>query len=305
MTPLRLACFGISVLLAGGLSGCASEGELDEGLEDELDAEIDPDAEATIAGPAFPGENGRVCVASSYNCRFRVGGSRVETATGSDSWGIEPGASIRDGNGRPLLLERRTRMTFNYGQTRALAGKAHALALSTSNHSAGWYPIDHIKGETSFREHMGEVNAMDPGLGKLGCYQVRNSHDPAIELRKVVYDSQVGDAGHERAGDYLSLLRRNGLRSANLLFSVPGFGLGGATTDHFPAGTRFQRVDVPTRTGNPSITIPLWTRNAATGAFTQRNGSLLFLYGYVRAEDGVRRFGWMATEALTGSSDCP
>jgi hypothetical protein len=44
---------------------------------------------------------------------------------------------------------------------------------------------------------------------------------------------------------------------------VPGFGLGGASTDHFPAGTRFHRVRVPTSTGRPSITIPLWVKDQA------------------------------------------
>ena len=48
-----------------------------------------------------------------------------------------------------------------------------------------------------------------------------------LELKKVVYDSKVGSAGHERAGDYLPLLRASGQRSANLCFNVPGFALGG------------------------------------------------------------------------------
>jgi len=99
-----------------------------------------------------------------------------------------------------LLTESGSRLTFNYGQTRALAGKAHALALSTSNHSSGWYPFDHILGETSFRARVGNVDAQDPGLGKMACYQIRNSHDPDLELKKVVFDSMVGPDGHERAG---------------------------------------------------------------------------------------------------------
>jgi hypothetical protein len=139
----------------------------------------------------------------------------VTTAAGDDSWGIAPGASVRDGKGDVLATETGSRLTFNYGQTRALAGKAHALALTTSNSSAGWYPIDHILGETSFRARMGEVNAKDPGIGKMACYQVRNSHDPVLELKKVVFDSMVGPDGHERAGDYLPLVRANGRRSVN------------------------------------------------------------------------------------------
>ena len=65
---------------------------------------------------------------------------------------------------------------------------------------------------------------------------------------------------------------------------------GGATTDHFVAGVKFQRVTVPTASGRPSISIPLWVMDSAQRYRTQR-GSLRFLYGYVTAADGVRRFG--------------
>ncbi|MEO8703612.1 MAG: hypothetical protein ABI867_26420, partial [Kofleriaceae bacterium] len=252
------------------------------------------------AQPLVAGANGSHCIASPFNCRFRAGGSRVETAAGADSWAVDTGASARDGNGEVMAKQTASRMTFNYGQTRFLAGKSHALALSTSNGSAGWYPIDHIKGERSFRVHNGEVNAKDPGRGPMACYEIRNSHDRNIELRKVVYDSH---ASHERAGDYLALVRANGKRSANLIFSVPGFGLGGATTDHFPAGTRFQRVEVPTNTGKPSITVPLFVKDG-NGRYRRHLGNLRFFYGFVRASDGVKRFGWMAEDALTVSSGC-
>lgn len=254
------------------------------------------------------GVNGTACTESPYNCKLRAsGGSRVTTASGLDSWGIELGASVRDGNGTVLITQTSSdpspRMTFNYGQTRALAGKAHALALTTSNGSAGWYPIDHILGETSFRNQVGEVNAKDPGQGSMACYEIANTSDPTLELKKVVYDSQEPITGHERAGDYLPLVRNNGRRSANLVFSVPGFSLGGATIDHFPAGTRYQRVSVPTDSGLPSITIPLWVQDA-NGKFRQQSGTMRFLYGYVRAADGTKRFGWMAQDALTVSSGC-
>jgi hypothetical protein len=285
----------VCVLLA--LMGCATgdePGDQDGDLIDTAGFE---------AGALVSGVNGTECIASPFNCRFRDGSSRVLTAGGDDSWGISPGASVRDGNGDVLFPESGSRLTFNFGQTRLLAGKAHALALTTSNSSAGWYPIERILGETSFRAHNGEVNAKDPGRGDMACYAVRNSHDPSIELKKVVHDSMVGIDGHERAGDYLPLVRANGRRSVNLIFSVPGFGLGGATTDHFPAGTKFQRVSVPTDSGLPSITIPLWVQDG-NGRFLVHSGDLRFLYGYVRASDGVKRFGWMAQDALEVSSGC-
>jgi hypothetical protein len=283
---------------------------LDEDLIDTAAAVVDENsddkADDYASLTAYAGTNGSNCKASPYNCSFRAAGlgPRVMTKGGKDSWGITPGASVRDGNGNPMATETRTRLTFNYGQTRFLAGKAHALALSTSNGSAGWYPIDHILGETSFREEMGEVNAKDPGQGKMACYQVRNGHDTGKELKKVVYDSRVGPNGHERAGDYMPLVRKNGARSINLIFMVPGFLLGGASTDHFPAGTKFRRVGVPTDAGPPSISIPLWVQDSA-GRYRKRSGSMRFFYGYVRAADGARRFGWMAQDSLQVSEGCP
>jgi hypothetical protein len=290
------------------LAGCTVGAEQGEGLElpGDLPGELDDGAEVidtSVATQAITGVNGDHCAASPFNCRFREGGSRVETAGGETSWGIEPGASIRDGNGEAMFVQAGSRLTFNFGQTRLLAGKAHALALTTSNSSAGWYPIDRILGETSFRAHNGEVNAKDPGQGNMACYVVRNSHDASIELKKVVFDTDATIDQHERAGDYLPLVRANGRRSVNLIFSVPGFGLGGATTDHFPAGTKFQRVEVPTTSGAPSIVIPLWVQDSA-GRFRQQSGSMRFLYGYVRAADGVKRFGWIAQDAVTPSSGC-
>jgi hypothetical protein len=264
----------------------------------------DGDDDGAFEAALVKGENGDQCTASPFNCRFRAGSSRVLTAGGDDSWGIAPGASVRDGNGDVLATETGARLTFNFGQTRALAGKAHALALTTSNSSAGWYPIDHILGETSFRARVGEVNAKDPGAGEMACYEVRDASDPGLEPRKVVFDSQAGPDGHERAGDYLPLVRSNGRRSVNLIFSVPGFGLGGATTDHFPAGAKFRRVEVPTDSGKPSITIPLWIQDGA-GRYRTQSGTLRFFYGFVRAADGTRRFGWMAEDALAVSTGCP
>jgi len=299
----------LATVAALGLAACVDDGadvdddsDLQGGDPDLADDDAPVDTTLIAAQATFPGVNGDWCLESPFNCRFRAPGisQRVLTARAKEVWAVSPGASIRDGNGDVLAVSTRTHMTFNYGQTRLLAGKAHALALSTNNDSAGWYPIERILGETSFRAHMGEVNARDPHEGKMACYAVRNSHDASRELRKVVYDS---DAVHERAGDYMARVRANGRRSANLIFMVPGFGLGGATTDHFPAGARFQRVAVPTQSGRPSITIPLWVADSA-GRYRRQRGTMRFLYGYI-VGNGVKRFGWMAEDALQVSSGCP
>jgi len=226
---------------------------------------------------------------------------RPDNPHDGDSWGIVSGDAIRDGNGTVVGIERGSRLKFNYGQTRTFAGRLHAFAMSTSNGSAGWYPVDDILGHASFENKVGHVSARGAGLAKLGCYRIRDTSDPALELKKVVYDTT---ASHERAGDYLPLVRTNGGRSANLCFNVPGLALGGAAVDHFPAGTAFQRLKVPTASGRPSIDIPLWVKDGA-GRYRKRSGSLKFIYGYVIAATGTKRVGWMAYPALQVSSGCP
>jgi len=286
--------FGLVLCIA--LTACISEDITDEN-DDVGDADL-VDSTAVTPYALVHGVNSPYCTASPYNCRFREGSSRVDTQGGAETWGIEPGATVRDGNGVALHLEAGARLTFNYGQIRAIAGKAYALALTTSNSSAGWFPIDHIAGEASFRQQVGNVDAQDPGRGHMACYQIKNAADAALAAKKVVKGAT--DA-HERAGDYLPLVRANGKRSANLVFSVPGFALGGATTDHFLAGTKFRRVTVPTSSGLPSISIPLWKESAPN----TRDGSLRFFYGFVTTSDGVRRFGWMAQDALEQTTGCP
>lgn len=294
---------------AAALPGCLDLGDADDNADFDSDVDDDGDlvdtsqTEVALNAGTSPGVNSDYCIASPYNCRFRAGSSRVQNAAGDETWAIMPGASVRDGNGNVLYVQTGDRMTFNFGQTRALAGKAHALGLSTSNGSAGWYPFDHIVSEASFRNHVGNVDAKDTRGARMACYTIRNSHDASIELKKVVYDSKVGPNGHERAGDYMSLVRNNGKRSANLLFSVPGFSLGGASSDHFPAGTKFRRISVPTSSGRPSISIPLWVANSA-GRYIVRSGSMRFIYGFI-VGNGTKRFGWMSLDALQVSSGCP
>lgn len=295
---MRSAALTLSALMLS-LPGCDDPDEL---AADEL-AEADADAEDGEFR-FFQGVNGDACAASKYNCKLRVsGGNRVATNDPDDnnSWAIAAGVAIRDGNGAIVGTNDKARTTFNYGQSRTFDGVEHVFAVSTSNGSAGWMPLSSISGQSSFKEKLGKVSAVGEGLGKLGCYEIRDSHDPGIEFKKVVYDSKVS---HERAGDYLPLPRKNGERSANLVFNVPGFSLGGVAIDHFPAGTKFRRYDVPTNAGPASIDIPLYVADGE-GRFRKQDGTMKFIYGYVIAATGTKRNGWMAYDALQVSGGCP
>lgn len=284
------------------LAPACVDGDPELAIDDILD-EDDPELD-DVEVRFFKGVNGDACAESPYNCKLRVsGGNRVLTNDPDDnnSWAVADGVPIRDGNGTIVGHSSKKRTTFNYGQKRTFAGEPYVFAVSTSNGSAGWMPLASIAGKSSFEQKLGHVSALGAGLAKLGCYQIKNSHDPDLELKKVVYDSKVT---HERAGDYLPLVRKNGQRSANLVFNVPGFALGGVAVDHFPAGTKFQRLDVPTNSGKPSIDIPLWVQDGQ-GRYRKQAGTMKFIYGYIIAATGTKRNGWMAYDALTVSDGCP
>ncbi len=256
---------------------------------------------------SYAGVNGDVCKASKFNCHVRDGGSRVTTPANANTdqrWAIAAGEQVYDGEGTALHAETGASLVFNYGMLKTINGREMALAMASSNGSSAWFPVDHIVDRATFLANDRAVNAKTTGEAHLSCYTVRNSDNTAIELRKVVYNSHTGIDGHERAGDYMSLVRANGKRSANLAYVVPGFALGGETSDHVLAGTRFQRVTVPTDTGAPSISIPLYVKDSA-GAFKKKDGAMRFIYGFTRTA-GVARFGWMSMDALTATpGECP
>jgi hypothetical protein len=268
----------------------------------EIDPAMDGENEGDRAALS-PGINGGACLESPYNCKLRVsGGNAIATndPNDDDSWAVDVGVPVLDGNGDRMIVSTKTRIRFNYGQKRSFGGEDHAFVRSTSNSSSGWMPISAVAGEASLRQKIGHVSARGSGLDEMGCYEIRNNHSETLAAKKVVYDTT---SSNERAGDYLPLPRANGLRSANLVYNVPGFGLGGPAIDHFPAGTKFRRLDVPTDAGPPSIDIPLWVQDG-NGRYRKQSGTMKFVYGYVIAATGTKRNGWMAYDALKVSDGC-
>ncbi len=63
-------------------------------------------------------------------------------------------------------------------------------------------------------------------------------------------------------------------------------------------------VQLPTSSGQPSIDVPLWVKDAE-GRYRKPGGELKFVYGYIVSAANDKRFGWMAYPALEKSSGCP
>lgn len=305
MNARRFAVLALVTVFAGG---CAAETE-----EEEADSTADE---------LRSGVNASGCKRSPYNCGLNTDGigQRVRRADGEETWHMDakwlaskgyvdpvtkqPVVPVLDGNGEEMGRTKQTGFTFNYGQTRRLGNMTYAYVLSSGLKSAGWVPIDGLIHADSFRAKVGEVNAKGDNLKKMGCYVVASSFDEKLVKYKIVKGAK--ENGPE-ADDYLPIPRANGTRYVNLIFNVPGDALGGPSVDIFPAGTKFQRVDVPTweKPDKPSLDATLYTKAAGSSTYSKPAGSMKFIYGYVKSKPGAVRYGWMALDALNVSSGCP
>ena len=303
-----------ALVLATGLAlaGCAAE-------------EADDDGEATgeaTADALRSGVNSAGCKRSPYNCALNPSGDgqRVEKSGGND-WAVDPAwlakngfvdpatkapvVPVKDGDGKELGRTTKTSFTLNHGQVRTFAGKEHVIALSTGLAAAGWVPIDAFKSAATLRGRVGSVTARGGNLSKMACYEVKSTYPARLDTFKVVRGAT--DADSEEPNDYLPVKRANGKVYMNLAFSVPGDGLGAPAVDIFPAGTKFQRLDVPTweSGGAPSLDVTLFAKAPGARSYTRPSGSMKFVYGFVKTAPGQQRFGWMALDGLVPSSACP
>lgn len=306
LSQLAFASFvGLSLL---GVAGCAA----DTGEEE---------AEASTSDELRAGVNSNGCKRSAYNCGLHPDGvgQRVRRADGEEEWAFDakwlagrgyvdpatkqPVVPVLDGNGDEMGRTKKLGFTFNYGQTRRFGNLTYGLVLSSGLKSAGWVPIDGLVHAESFRAKVGEVNAKGKDLPHLACYEVKSTFPERLVKYKIVKGAP--ENGPE-ADDYLPIRRANGRPYINLTFNVPGDALGGPSIDIYPAGTKFQRLDVPTweRPDRPSLDATLYDKPAGASTYTKPVGEMKFIYGYVKSKTGSIRYGWMAIDGLTPSSGC-
>lgn len=303
----RFGWMMMTAALFAGAGGCAAEAS-EEGDEGETGA-VESEASALRDGV-----NSKGCRRSAYNCALHpgTGTQRVRRADGGETWGVDPGflsankgVPVLDGNGDLMAMSPKTSFTLNYGQTRRLGNRTYVMALSAGIGSAGWVPIDAFLNAASLRQKVGEVNAHGTGLEDMACYVVKTSFDASLDKYAVVKNAT--DSNKPEPDDYLPKKRSNGKVYVNLAFSAPGDGLGAPAVDIFPAGTKFQRLDVPTweAGGAPSLDVKLYSKPAGSKTYSKLSSrEMKFIYGYVKTDDGVVRYGWMALDGLTPSSGC-
>lgn len=290
----RIVLTALSGLALLTLAGCAAEAEDDEGA-----------GSAVSEISAKDGTNGNSCKRSAYNCSLRAGGQRVERADGGETWAVEEGQSpvvVVDGNGEEMGRSTYSKFTLNYGQSRTINGVRYVYALSTGLASGGWVPMNAFRAKESLAKAVGNIDAKGASLAPIGCYEIATAYAKRLDTLKVVKGAKEGEA--KEPNDYLPQVRKNGQIYGTLSFNVPGDDLGGANTDIFPAGTKFQRLDVPTWDGPPSIDAKLYARTKGTDAYSTPAGEMKFIYGYITSVTGEVRYGWAAIDGLNVSSAC-
>ena len=300
------------------ISGCAAD------TNDDPTGDGDTESTESDVTALRPGVNSQGCQRSAYNCALHpgTGTQRVRRADGSETWSVDPkwlsdhafvdpttkkpATPVLDGNCELMAFSKNGSFTLNYGQTRRMGNLTYVMALSAGIGSAGWIPLDAFQQADSLRAAVGEVNAHGVGLADLACYVVKTTFDASLDKYAVVKNAT--DSNKPEPNDYLPMKRNNGKVYVNLAFSAPGDGLGAPAVDIFPAGTKFQRLDVPTwETGSaPSLDVKLYSKPAGSSTYSKLAArEMKFIYGYVKTKAGVVRYGWMALDGLTPSDGCP
>jgi hypothetical protein len=278
---------------------------------------------------------GRRCVGSELNGRMR--GAKHENRVpnpnpiASDApleWEVIDGAPVVDGIGQEIgyIVDRRradngrrvNTAKFNFGMTKVIAGKLHVYAFvirvkpadraiahmqpdsiknGTVNTSA-WLPIDSVVEKEKLLELVGVGEGKLPRL-PVGDTKFRiTGGDPGFYMTNVGEElSIIKDINFgAHPSDYL--LRPSG--TVNVLYSVPGFGLGGQSLDSFRASSRVYFSPVK---GARSFTIPTYYPPTHPLRGRAADKTMTFLYGAVAAGGSETVYGWVAREALTPATE--
>ena len=278
----------------------------------------------------FVAADGRKCVGSELNGKV-AGEKRANRVTNPKppirdrplEWEIKEGAPVVDGTGAiigtasdPATADDGRRVhtaKFNYGMTKVINGKlfvyafvirikpdphARANMAADSIRSGGintsaWLPLDAVVEKETLLEHIGV------GEGKLPRLPLGSTKFKITGGNPDIYRTNTGeelsiienvDFG-AHPGDYL----RRPSGTVNILYSVPGFNLGGQSLDSFMinSGAVFRPVK-----GARTFTMPTYypPQHPLKGKMSDKTET--FVYGAVETPNSETVYGWIAREAL-------
>jgi hypothetical protein len=235
-------------------------------------------------------------------------------------WQVQPHTPVIDGTGAfmgELASHLHTDQgevpatKFNYGMTKVINGQFCVYAFSTriipskavrdlmkdqqvtAEGTSAWIPLDDVVKKEELLEKVGV------GKGKL----------PALPLEKEKYRITGGEAakyllpdGHElsivpdvKIGAVPSHYLRRPSGTVNIIFCVPGFGLGGQSLDSLlvTSGAIFQRAK-----GVREFVMPTYYPKGDPKEGKKADKTETFWYGAVEAPNSETSYGWIAKEAL-------
>ncbi len=276
---------------------------------------------------------GRKCYGSELNGqrasdpqeRIHVESNRVinpRPVSGNNlEWELIEGAQAYDGNGVPMGTIATKRTTsgkraplsmFNFGMSKVLHDKicvyafgvtiepspevlkvADASTKKSGNMStSAWIPLEQIvdKGELLDRIGLGKVRLPRMPLNNT-AYTVTGG-DPEA------YMTDSGELAIVKAldGPVPSHYLRRPTGTVNLLYSVPGYGLGGQSLDSFLVsdGAVFRQAK-----GAKVFVQPTYYPKHHPKAGKVSPKTMTFLYGAVEVKGSAPVYGWIAKEALS------
>ena len=278
----------------------------------------------------FVAADGRKCVGSELNGKVagekrpnRVTNPKPLIADRPLDWEIKEGAPVVDGSGAiigtasdPATADGGRRVhtaKFNYGMTKVIGGKLFVYAFvirikpdekARANmlpdsikkgaiNTSAWLPLDAVVEKEALLERIGVGEGKLPRLplggtkfrisgGNPNLYQTNTGDELSI-----IEDVEFG----AHPGDYL----RRPSGTVNILYSVPGFNLGGQALDSFmiSSGAIFRPVK-----GAKTFTMPTYypPKHPLKGKMSDKTET--FIYGAVETPNSETIYGWIAREAL-------
>ncbi|HEY3863859.1 MAG TPA: hypothetical protein VGO59_18435 [Verrucomicrobiae bacterium] len=241
-------------------------------------------------------------------------------------WELQPGTEVYDGAGVlmgtvPATLEvdgRRMPVSmFNFGASKVLSGRICVYAFSVSIVPpaavvklmdpadlrggavavSAWLPLDSVVDKEMLLERIGLGKAKAPALPLESKGWRISGGNPKMYMTQFGELSIVRQVGTGPVPSHY--LRRPG-GTVNLIYSVPGFGLGGQGTDSFLASDGLEFYPA---TGAKVFHQPTYFPPGHPQKGKPSPQTMTFLYGAVKVSGSEPVYGWIAREALAGAPE--
>jgi hypothetical protein len=322
-----LAIFGVLILASAFFVGAGVDSTSESPLVDPARLKQFPDSRRFVI-------DGRVCFGSQLNGQRasdpaerkntrsnRIINPRPLRPDSPLEWEVREGTEVRDGAGMlmgavapALKVGQRDVPTskFNFGMSKVMDGRVYLYAFSVAieptpelrkilgpqdlaeGHvrTSAWLPLDQVVEKETLIERVGLGKVRLPRLPLDGQrYRITGGNAQR-------YMTPFGEMGIVKTidGPVPSHYLRRPSGTVNIIYSVPGFGLGGQGLDAFLIndGVIFR----PAR-GAKVFVQPTYFPKGHPKAGQVSDQTMTFIYGAAEVKDSEPVFGWVAKEALS------